>query len=121
MSIDWSLFALSKGTPKADAKAARTRTREAQDEAESAKVKIRSKGQCEVVWELKTAASRCDHRATEIHHLIGGWGRRARGESLRAERKLHACGRCHQLITSHRLRRIGGEMPHYTDVFVRVK
>jgi hypothetical protein len=122
MPIDYSVLALNKGTPIAEEKDARRKTRQTGDERENVKVKARSGGQCEVFWELKTQAVRCTNRAVPgVHHMIGGWGRRARGESIKAERKQDVCQRCHDLITSHRLRRIGSEVPHYTDVYVRVK
>lgn len=126
MPIDWQSIedagGFGKGQPRADAKDARTRLREGVDDEENLLVKARSGGQCEIVWELKTVAERCTNRsAPGVHHMIGGWGRRARGESLKAERKQDVCQRCHDLITSHRLRRIGAEMPHYTDIYVRVQ
>lgn len=121
MAIDYSHLPLSKGTPKADLKAQRDKLREKVDEAENKKVKARSGGQCEIWWEMKVTAVRCDNRAAHVHHMISGWGRRARGKSVLAEHKQHACALCHDLITSHRLRRLGGDEPHYSDIYVRAK
>jgi len=119
MPIDYSLLPLSKGTPAKLLKADRTKARDKVDEAESAKVRARSKGRCEVVWFGKKArkVSRCGKRASEVHHLIGGHGRRGRGISAKAERKIHACQECHSKITGHVLRRVGGELPHWTDEY----
>lgn len=57
------------------------RDREQIDKAESAKVKARSGGRCEVT----IGGVRCMRRASEVHHHLGGWGRRGRGDSALAE------------------------------------
>lgn len=90
------------------------------DQAENAKVRWRSQGQCEV-QELGRhgVARRCARRAGEIHHLLGGWGRRARGPSALAEHKLHVCKRCHREITGHALQPIGPE-PRWTIRYRRI-
>lgn len=93
------------------------------DEDESAKAKARSKGQCEVVWFGKKArkVQRCPRPIMPgIHHMIGGWGKRARGKSLLAAHKQAVCRECHDLITSHVLRRVGGDVPLWTDEYERV-
>ena len=78
--------------------------REARDKAESRKVKARSRGRCEVT----VGGIRCDRRASEVHHHIGGWKRRGRGASALAENKTHACGEHHRQITGHVLEHLGG-------------
>lgn len=47
----------------------------------------RSRGQCEV-WELGV---RCGFPASEVHHLIGGIGRRNVGESALAKNLVAIC------------------------------
>jgi hypothetical protein len=67
----------------------------------------RSGGYCEVLvasglhpW-VGRGFTRCHHRATENHHLIGGIGRRNVGRSRLAEHRLHVCAYCHEEITAH--------------------
>lgn len=74
------------------------------DRMESDKVKARSKGQCEVI----ERGLRCDRRAFEVHHHIGGWKRRGRGASAFAENKTHCCSDCHADITGNVLEHLGG-------------
>lgn len=98
----------------------RKKKRLANDEEESAKAKERSGGRCEVVWFGKKArkAQRCERPIMPgIHHMIGGWGKRARGISILAEHKQAVCRECHDLITGHVLRRIGSEVPLWTDEY----
>jgi hypothetical protein len=83
----------------------------ATDKAENAKVKARSGGQCEVVTLAKVPERnatlgrwRCPLRASHVHHLISGIGRRNVGKSITAEAKLHVCERCHELIHGHVLK-----------------
>lgn len=81
-----------------------------QDRAENAKVKQRSGGQCEVqmLWisPSETFPKRCPLRASHVHHLISGIGRRNRGVSILAAHKLHVCERCHSEIHGHVLKPI---------------
>lgn len=103
---------------------AKRRQRQTEDERENRKVRARSGGRCEVMTVLRFESGarlgcRCARRASQIHHQIGGWGSRARGESLRAERKQHVCAECHSDITGHVLQRVGGVTPHYLDVYER--
>lgn len=105
----------------------------ADDEAENKKVRQRSGGRCEVIHLYSLAAikshpadadeaiARCNRRACQIHHMIGGWGRRARGDSRLAEHKQHVCARCHAAITGHELKRIGEVMPLWTDYYELVR
>jgi len=79
-----------------------------QDQIERAKCHVRSGGRCEVIevfhsgsgWPLSVVPPvRCQRRATENHHLIGGSGRRNTGRSIMAAHRLDVCQRCHQDIT----------------------
>lgn len=103
------------------------------DRAESVKVRTRSGGQCEVRYPygIRSQADplaytlRCMHLATQIHHMIGGRGKRGRGLSALAEHKQAVCDRCHLDITGDlggkRLRRIGGVVPLWTDCYERIR
>jgi hypothetical protein len=95
-------------TPAKVVKAKRVTARAALDEQESDKVKVRSKGQCEVIeaipnaWSKKSfTLKRCPKRALHVHHLLGGIGVRGRGKSALAENKLHLCVDCHSDIHAH--------------------
>ena len=74
------------------------------DKAESVKVKTRSGGRCEVTQGFQ----RCPRRGYEVHHHIGGWKLRGRGESALAANKTHACSQCHRLITGNVLEHVSG-------------
>jgi hypothetical protein len=78
------------------------------DRDENAKVKARSGGRCEVLVVLTDVRSgglgRCPLRASHVHHLISGIGRRNRGVSIEAAHKLHVCERCHAEIHGHVLK-----------------
>jgi hypothetical protein len=112
MPIDYSVLALPKGKPKSVLKDERDHARQSVDERENDKVKARSGGQCEI-----KNPERCQRRANQVHHMLGGRGVRGRGESALAVRKQHACDKCHAAITSHRLQRIGSAVPHWTDSY----
>ena len=79
------------------AQSARRRALEARDTAESVKVHERSGGRCE----LTVLGWRCTRRATEVHHLIGGSGRRGVGLSALASHKIHLCGTDHAWCHAH--------------------
>lgn len=93
------------------------------DKAENAKVPERSGGKCEVVVVdyFDRVSSECWRAATQIHHMISGRGKRGRGLSALAEHKQHLCEECHLDITGDiggkRLRRVGGVVPHWMDVY----
>ena len=70
---------------------ARQRAREC---VENATVRQRSGGRCEVVLD----DTRCRKAGREIHHLLGGHGRRGRGASVLATHKVHTCTRHHRLM-----------------------
>lgn len=79
----------------------------AQDRAENAKVKARSKGQCEVrtrVGVRTVMVPRCYRRAAHIHHLKSGIGRRNVGDSVLSKCKLHVCELHHSEIHGHVLK-----------------
>ena len=115
-----------KGTAQRE-KRRRHHVRMSLDVVESNQVRARSGGQCEVRWLGATGQgeSRCLHLATQVHHMIGGHGRRARGISMFAEHKQAVCDPCHLGITGDiggkKLVRIGGVVPHWTDSYRRVK
>ena len=85
------------------------------DREERAKCKARSGGRCEVrsgfVQPGQPAAAitiRCQQRAVENHHLIGGIGRRNAGRSILAAHRLDVCKVCHAEITNHVLMPVDG-------------
>jgi hypothetical protein len=121
-----------KPRPRALDKQDRVKRKQSVEARENATVKARSTGQCEVRevvtfrdaplgWTPVTYP--CCRRASQIHHFLGGSGRRGIGESAKAENKLHVCDKCHDEITRHILQ------PHWTQVenragtsyFIRVK
>ena len=86
-----------KGEPARAARAKRRMDRERIDRQETAKAKARSGGRCEG----DCGGERCGRAAVEVHHVLGGNGRRARGDSALAANKLHLCRACHRRV--HRL------------------
>jgi len=108
MAIDYDAVARAGGYGKG--KPLRTQIDEAKeawqkvDERESRKVRKRSGGRCEVVIE----GVRCQRRAFEVHHHIGGFGARGRGESALSHNKSHTCRDCHHRITCKTLVHISG-------------
>ena len=110
---------LQKPRPRALDKQDRDRLTMTTDAEESKKVKQRSGGQCEIVID---GEGRCLRKGFQVHHMLGGWGRRARGRSALAEHKQHACSECHDFITKHLLRlNVQGSLPSWTDVYTRWK
>ena len=112
-------LAFPKPRPQALERDDRRKARASVDELESRKVRQRSGGRCEIT----TEHGQCNRVGTQVHHMIGGWGKRARSSSgsVSAEVKQHACIRCHELITRHILVRQGNGAPHWTDVYTRVR
>ena len=90
------------------------------DRLENEKVKQRSGGRCEIHELQQGVAVRCTRRASEIHHLLGGWRRRSRGASALAEHKQHVCRTCHRLITGHVLQHIGSQLARWSDKYRRI-
>ena len=121
MAIDYSIFAIPKSRPRALDKKDRDTRIVTTDRAEDKKVKQRSQGRCEVVI---VGEGRCPKAGEgQPHHMLGGWGRRARGRSALAEHKQHCCGVHHRQITNHTLRLVvvAGELPRWTDIYERVR
>jgi hypothetical protein len=106
--MDTTGLPFAKGRPRALEKQDRRKELEARDERESKKVKTRSGGLCEVKEEYRYAWSRCGRHATQVHHLLGGFGVRGVGDSALAANKVHVCAVCHRLIHNHILRPLGG-------------
>lgn len=114
-------LAFAKPLPRALEKKQRTRAMIDIDILESQKVRARANGQCEVRELLRDGTVvRCTRKAYHLHHVLSGWGRRARGSSALAENKLHTCARCHQEIHAHILKRHGNG-PSFSDVYERVR
>lgn len=118
--------AVPKGPPAKLARDQQKRDWKAEDRAGSDEAKTRSGGRCEVRELIRcgtwgsSAIYRCQRRAIHLHHMIGGWKIRGRGESAKAIRKQHTCLECHQDIEGNVLQRIGGTVPHWTDVYERI-
>ena len=103
----------------------------AHDRRESAVVRERSGGQCEVrePYGIRSQTDplaytlRCPRYAVQVHHMIGGNGKRGKGISALQEHKQHVCKSCHDDITGRvggkRLQRIGGVVPLWTDCYER--
>ena len=107
MAIDYSRFKFAKGTPAGVHRQTVKTQRQTRDERESDKVRVRSKGVCEVT----IAGVRCKRRAFEVHHHQGGNGVRGRGDSALAQHKTHCCTPHHNDITAKRLLHLRGN--HY--------
>jgi len=124
---DCSDLAFPKSRPRKLDQQARKNLIVSTDKAEDKLVKARSKGQCEVQVFVrfegdKAISRRCALRASQIHHQLGGWGRRARGRSALADHKQHVCDRCHSDITGHVLHlQVRGDLPRFGDIYERVK
>jgi hypothetical protein len=126
MAIDYSVFKFGKPRVKALLKEDKTKAIEAEDARESAKARARAKGQCEVQVRIdgrsrKGVYARCTKKDTQTHHLIGGIGRRNRGASILAIKKLRVCDSCHDLITRKILKPTTGEHDADTVRYVRSK
>ena len=100
------------------------------EQPENAKVIDRAGGRCEVRMQMLRCATesdpklivrRCPSAATEIHHLIGGYRVRGRKESALAIHKLAVCQMCHRDLTEHKLQRLGGPVPLWTDCYQRTR
>lgn len=116
--MDTSGLPFAKPRPGALEREDRRQKRAARDEAENTKIRARSHRQCEAVV---IGEGRCVRRACHPHHMIGGWGKRARGISVLAEHKQHLCPQCHEDIGAHILQRVGGPVPLWTDKYRRMK
>lgn len=97
------------------------------DREENAKVKYRSTGQCELYEQIDLlgfsskqgafviTSKRCRRRASHIHHLISGIGRRNIGASIEAAHKLHLCDKCHSEIHGHVLKPVNATERYDAD------
>jgi hypothetical protein len=83
-----------------EAQRQRARAWKRRDAQESEKVRVRSGGRCEMPTHARDTVARCTERATEVHHLIGGIGRRGRGDSALAKHKVHLCKAHHDAVES---------------------
>ena len=102
-----------KGTsPKVD-RETRRRAAEARDRRGSRLARARAKGRCEVI----VNGIRCVCPGRQVHHMIGGSGKRGRGISALADRKQVVCFSHHDLIHQSKIERLGGTVPHYTDTY----
>jgi hypothetical protein len=121
--IDYSSLKFGKGKPKALDKADKAKALAAQDKAESAKARKRAGGRCEVRFESVASPQgmRCISKDTETHHLLGGIGRRNRGESVLATRKIRVCHTCHLLITAKLLQPTTAEHTSATVKYRRIR
>ena len=87
-------LAFPKPFPQVFARQARRACRQARERRENTTVRARSGGRCEVVLDGR----RCRKAGREVHHLLGGHGRRGRGDSVRATHKVHTCVDHHRLM-----------------------
>ena len=87
-------LAFPKPLPQMLEREQRRARQRARERVENATVRRRSGGRCEVVL----GGDRCRKAGREMHHLLGGHGRRGRGESVLATHKVHACVRHHRLM-----------------------
>ena len=87
-------LAFPKPVPQFVERQQRRACQQARERLENAAVKERSGGQCEVVLDGR----RCRKAGREVHHLLGGHGRRGRGDSALATHKVHMCVEHHRLM-----------------------
>lgn len=104
--IDYSQFPFPKSRPVALDKADKQKAIKSRDKAENARARKRANGRCEVIVVLdsvgrRKATARCERKDTETHHLIGGIGRKNRGDSILAKYKIRVCAEHHREITSN--------------------
>ncbi len=87
--------ACPKPVPQFVERQQRRACQQANGRLENATVRQRSGGRCEVVL----GDTRCQKAGREVHHLVGGNGRRGRGASVLATHKVHACVDHHRLMS----------------------
>ena len=88
-------LAFPKPVPQMIERQARRACQKAREHRENVVVRKRSGGRCEVVL----GGMRCRKAGREVHHLLGGHGRRGRGASALATHKVHTCVEHHRLIS----------------------
>ena len=87
-------LAFPKPCPQVLERQQRRACQQARERRENVVVRQRSGGRCEVVL----GETRCRKPGREIHHLLGGHGRRGWGDSALATHKVHACVDHHRLM-----------------------
>ena len=87
-------LAFPKPVPQFVERQQRRACQQARERLENAAVQARSGGRCEVVLDGR----RCRKAGREVHHLLGGHGRRGRGDSALATHKVHTCVAHHRLM-----------------------
>ena len=87
-------LAFPKPVPQVLERQQRRVRQQARERLENLTVRQRSGGRCEVVL----GTTRCRKAGREIHHLLGGHGRRGRGDSALATHKVHSCVAHHRLM-----------------------
>ena len=88
-------LAFPKPIPQFVERQQRRACQQARERLENANVRARSGGRCEVVL----GETRCRKAGREVHHLLGGHGRRGRGDSVLATHKVHTCLDHHRLMS----------------------
>ena len=88
-------LAFPKPVPQFVERQQRRACQQARERLANAKVRARSGGRCEVVLDGR----RCRKAGREVHHLLGGHGRRGRGDSALATHKVHTCVEHHRLMS----------------------
>ncbi len=90
-----SALAFPKPFPQVFERQARRACQQARERRENTQVQKRSGGRCEVVL----GGTRCRKAGREVHHLLGGHGRRGQGASALATHKVHTCVLHHRLMS----------------------
>ena len=88
-------LAFPKPLPHIVERQQRRACQQARERLENTTVRKRSGGRCEVVL----GGVRCRRAGREVHHLLGGHGRRGRGASVLATHKVDACVEHHRLMS----------------------
>jgi hypothetical protein len=109
----------SKPAPRREVKRQKDNQKKALARKQQAEVSARSRGQCELC-EAELGV-RCTYPATDIHHLLGGHGRRNVGESALAKNLIHICREHHIDVHNHvgYIKPLDEENPAGRVVFVR--
>ncbi len=107
-----------KSRPLALDRADKKRAQQTKDQAESEKARQRANGRCEIVI---IGEGRCRRKDMQTHHMLAGHGRRLTPEGMKAERKQRACLEHHDQVQQRILVRVGDVMPHYADVYERIR
>ena len=107
----------SKQRPRVLDKEDRQAELDALDRKGTTEARTRAKGCCEI----EVVGERlCARPGAHTHHMLGGNGRRGKGESTKAVRKQRVCTEHHSEINNGLIRRTGKPMPHWKDRYERV-